>query len=160
MTRARENGRTSQTLLVSFLFSFTIAIVAPLHIYLTNRLEFAFSTREMLTRVAEVRIPDDVAIKYGNHSLVSRNQLPEEKGTALPLILIKRPGGSGPLVPNDAPVALADIPRTIASELGHAGVRFRENPCLKWRSPPAEKGRSFSALSDTIGPTRKLTGAR
>ncbi len=78
----------------------------------------------MWTSVAKVRIPDDLALNDENSVPTSRSQLPERKGTALPLVLVKRPGSSGPLLANDAPVALADIPRTIVSELGYAGEAF------------------------------------
>ena len=54
MTRARKNLRISRPLLVSLFFSFTLVIVAPLHIYLTNRLEFAFSTRELVVSLSPV----------------------------------------------------------------------------------------------------------
>ena len=78
----------------------------------------------MWTSISKVRIPDDLALNDENSVPTSRSQLPERKGTALPLVLVKRPGSSGPLLANDAPVALADIPRTIVSELGYAGEAF------------------------------------
>lgn len=78
----------------------------------------------MWTSISKVRIPDDLALNDENSVPTSRSQLPERKGTVLPLVLVKRPGSSGPLLANDAPVALADIPRTIVSELGYAGEAF------------------------------------
>ncbi len=39
-------------------------------------------------------------------------------GAPLPLMLIKRPGASGPLAESEAPVMLTDLPATVAAELG------------------------------------------
>ena len=49
--RAGQPGGRSQIFLVSFFFSFTLALAAPLHIYLTNKLEFPFSTWEVIVAV-------------------------------------------------------------------------------------------------------------
>jgi hypothetical protein len=40
------------------------------------------------------------------------------KAAGLPMVLVKRINGSGPLAVSDAPVCLGDIPRTVADELG------------------------------------------
>ena len=49
--RAGQPGGRSQIFLASFFFSFTLAIAAPLHIYLTNKLEFTFTTWEVIVAV-------------------------------------------------------------------------------------------------------------
>ena len=89
-----------------------------------DSLIFVIADHGMWSSVAKVRIPEDITMKYGTDAPVDRSQLPEQKGTALPLILVKRPRRSESLLVSDAPVALADIPKTIVSELGYAGGSF------------------------------------
>ena len=78
----------------------------------------------MWDTISEVKIPGDVTRKYGENGTFPTNTLPERKGTALPTVLVKRPGLHGPLVTNDAPVSLADIPRTVVSEMGFDASAF------------------------------------
>lgn len=80
----------------------------------------------MWTKVAEVNIPDHIIQLHGENGDVPRSALPERKGTALPLVLVKRPGASGTMTINDAPVHLCDIPRTVITEMGFDGSGF---PC-------------------------------
>ncbi len=89
-----------------------------------DSLIFVVADHGMWSSIAEVRIPQDIAMKYGTDAPVDRSQLPELKGTALPLVLVKKARRSEPLLLSDAPVALADIPKTIVSELGYAGESF------------------------------------
>ena len=89
-----------------------------------DSLIFVVADHGMWSSVAEVRIPEDIAMKHGRGLPVDRSHLPEQKGTALPLILVKQARSSEPLLLSDAPVALADIPKTIVSELGYAGGSF------------------------------------
>jgi hypothetical protein len=73
---------------------------------------------------ASVYLPDHILHKHGGSADVPRDALPELKGTALPLVLIKRPGASGRMITSDAPVQLADIPKTVVTELGFDGSHF------------------------------------
>ncbi len=55
---------------------------------------------------------------------IARVGIPEQKGSALPRVLIKRIGAKGPMAINDTPVQLADIPRTLVNETGYDGSEF------------------------------------
>jgi arylsulfatase A-like enzyme len=68
--------------------------------------------------VAEVRIPEHIRRLHSENGEFPASDLPERKGSVLPLVLIKQAGSSGPMKISDAPVELSDIPRTIVSELG------------------------------------------
>ena len=90
-----------------------------------DSLIFVVADHGMWSSVAEVRIPEDIAMKHGSGLPVDRSHLPEQKCTALPLILVKQARSSEPLLLSDAPVALADIPKTIVSWRVHVSSRSR-----------------------------------
>ena len=73
----------------------------------------------MWTKVSEVKIPDYLTQLHGESGSIARKLLPQQIGTALPMVLVKRIGARGPMRTSDAPVALSDIPRTVVSELGY-----------------------------------------
>ncbi len=76
------------------------------------------------TPVSEVRIPQHILEKHGEDQPVDTDQLLHWKGTLLPLVLIKRAGAEGEMSTNDAPVALADIPKTLVTEMGFDAGSF------------------------------------
>lgn len=111
------------------------------------------------------------------------------KGSALPLFLIKPFGSRGKLTISDAPVSLADIPKTISSELGleadftgisildagEAGTRDRRFLYHRWTTHDLQRYRPYlppmeeyvvsgpSWLDESWHPTRRVftpTGTR
>ena len=78
----------------------------------------------MWTKIAEVKIPAHITQLHGENGMIPAKSLPERKGTALPLVLVKRIGAQGAMRTSDAPVALNDIPRTVLSEMGFENSSF------------------------------------
>lgn len=76
------------------------------------------------TKVSAVKIPGYLVAKYGGNGSRTKDLLPEQKGTVLPLVMIKRINAKGPMLTNDAPVALSDIPRTVVAEMGFDASSF------------------------------------
>ena len=76
----------------------------------------------------------------------------------MPLILIKRIDATGKMSTNDAPVALADIPKTVVSELGFdADSFFGESMFELKANQPRKRVVHFSTLSNSppyTGPYR------
>ena len=78
----------------------------------------------MWSELGSVKIPEHITQLYGENGSFSPADLPELKGTALPLVLIKRVGAKGAMQISDSPVKLSDIPRTIVSEMEFDGSSF------------------------------------
>lgn len=75
----------------------------------------------------------------------TRRNFRRDKARALPLVLIKRIGASGPLQQSDAPVSLRDVPATILSELGMEAVDDRPS---MFEVPPDEPRTRYHAAFD------------
>lgn len=78
----------------------------------------------MWSNLGSVKIPEHITQLYGDNGSFPPADLPELKGTALPLVMIKRIGEQGAMQISDSPVELTDIPRTIVSEIGFDGSSF------------------------------------
>ncbi len=108
--------------------------------------------------LAEVKIPSHITKIYGENGIFPASSLPESKGAVLPLILIKRIDATGKMSTNDAPVALADIPKTVVSELGFdADSFFGESMFELKANQPRKRFVHFSTLSNSppyTGPYR------
>jgi len=138
------------------------------------------AVRALFERLQELGIYDEALILvHGDHGggvafdmtaadgspSNSFEELPDLWGNPLPLLLVKPPGASGPLVVADKAVSLVDLPATVASLLDEAGA-FPGNPVFaadgearrrmhysstQHRNEAAEKGRfeNYTAFAVT-----------
>jgi hypothetical protein len=99
-----------------------LAVLKAMEMFLDKLKELDVYNNSMIIIIADHGLGTDINLDLYKSGIEDLNKIPmNEKGTALPLVLVKSFDSVGKLKISDGPVALIDVPITIFKALGISG---------------------------------------